>query len=220
MVRLAARGLEAEASPIRKGGRCSFPGFPIPQFPQKFGFQNVFENSRLFQYSGCCLATSTSMRTLDSTIKVSDTQSKLTDDKKDALAGLLAEMLRRQMGATTHFAPVQPEEITRIEIVEGKVNRKAIGYIYGFIDAALRTHGEDMADLSVGVPIVFHVLRRLFPGHEQAYTEFLANHVNDDVAVVLGMMAGGQQYLDFVAKPGSKGAPMGFARSIIDDAEF
>ena len=128
-------------------------------------------------------------------------------------------MLGLQMEATIHFAPVQPEEVTRIEIVESKINRKAIGYIYGFIDAALRTQGEDMADLSVGVPMVFHVLRRLFPGHEQAYTEFLANH-NDEVAVRLGMMAGGQQYLDFIAKPGAKGAPTGFARFIVEDAEF
>jgi hypothetical protein len=151
---------------------------------------------------------------------MSDTQSKLTEDEKGALADLLAEMLSVQMRATTHFAPVQPEEVTRIEIVEGKINRKAIGYIYGFIDAALRTYGENMANLPVGVPVVFHVLRKLFPGHEQAYTEFLVNHINDEAMVVLGVMAGGQQYLDFVAKPGAKGAPMGFARSIIDDAEF
>jgi hypothetical protein len=156
------------------------------------------------------------MHILDSACKVSDKQSKLTDDEKDALAG----MLGLQMEATIHFAQVQPGEVTRIEIVEGKINRKAIGYIYGFIDAALRTHGEDMADLSVGVPMVFQVLRRLFPGHDQAYTEFLANHVNDEVAVRPGMMAGGQQYLDCIAKLGAKGAPMGFARFIVEDAEF
>jgi hypothetical protein len=151
---------------------------------------------------------------------VNDTESKLTDDEKGALADLLAKLLAIQMCATTTFAPVQPQEVTRIEIVKGKVNRKAIGYVYGFIDAALRTYGEDMADLQVGVPVVFHVLRKLFPGHEQAYTEFLVNHTNDEVMVVLGMMAGGQQYLDFVAKPGAKGAPMGFFRFIIEDAEF
>ena len=151
---------------------------------------------------------------------MNDTESKLTDREKGVLADLLAKLLGIQMCATTQFAPVGPEEVTRIEIVKGKVNRKAIGYIYGFIDAALRTYGEDIAELHVGVPAVFHVLRKLFPGHEQAYTEFLVNHANDEFMVVLGVMAGGQEYLDFIAKPGAKGAPMRFFRFIIEDAEF
>ena len=45
-----------------------------------------------------------------------------------------------------------------IETADGQINRRAIGYIYGFVDGALRTIGQDMGDVSIGVPIVFQVL--------------------------------------------------------------
>lgn len=39
-----------------------------------------------------------------------------------------------------------------IEDENGRPKRKALGYVYGYVDAALRSRGQDMADMSVGVP--------------------------------------------------------------------
>ncbi len=105
-----------------------------------------------------------------------------------------------------------------IEDSEGCLNRKAIGYIYGFIDAALTTIGQDMSDTTIGVPITFHVLDRLFPGQGNKYTQFLIDRMGKDPEVTLGAQHGGQQYIDFT-KPGCKGASMGFARFILEDAK-
>jgi hypothetical protein len=71
--------------------------------------------------------------------------------------------------------------------------------------------------VTVGPPILYHVLRSLFPGCERDYMEFLMNH-EDDQVVMLGKMTGGQQFFDF-NKQGAKGAPMGFARFIVEDQE-
>ncbi len=125
----------------------------------------------------------------------------------DALAGLLAV---QSAAAGSH--PIEDES--------GRINRKAIGYIYGFADAALTTFGQDTSDAFVSAPILWQVLRHLFPGREERYSEFLAEHMDKDQAVTLGAMNGGQQYIDFVAKPRNDGrAAMGFARYLIEGDE-
>jgi hypothetical protein len=104
-----------------------------------------------------------------------------------------------------------------IEDANGRINRKAIGYIYGFIDAGLASIGQDMSDVSVGVPLTWRVLRQLFPGQEERYTQFLIDHMGKDEAVTLGAMNGGQQYIDFVVKrQPDTGIPMGLARYLGD----
>ena len=45
----------------------------------------------------------------------------------------IAKMLSIQM----MLAPTGPCEVTKIKIRKGEINRKAIGYIYGFVDGAL-----------------------------------------------------------------------------------
>lgn len=74
----------------------------------------------------------------------------------------------------------------RIESEGGRLNHKAIGYVYGFIDAALRTIGQDMSNAAVGIPITYQVLRRLFPGCEDRYVQFLADQMGKNEAVTLG----------------------------------
>src|ERR1035438_2467608 len=86
------------------------------------------------------------------------------DDKKSKFAKAISDMLAIQMVVATGRS---------VESAKGRPNRKAIGYIYGFIDCALQSIGQDMGDVSVGVPITYQVLRHLFPGHEQAYATFL-----------------------------------------------
>jgi hypothetical protein len=94
---------------------------------------------------------------------------RLDDDQKIRLADGLADMLAMQMV----FAKVDQPEVTKIELQRGHINRKAIGYIYGFIDCALQSRRMETRDVTLSVPIVYHVMRRLFSGQETAYTNYL-----------------------------------------------
>jgi hypothetical protein len=130
------------------------------------------------------------------------------DAAKQALVDALSAMLRIQKT----FAGSHP-----IEDECGRINRKALGYIYGFVDSAITNLGQDMSSAAVSVPITWQVLRNLFPGCEERYTEFLAEHMGKDEAVTLGAMKGGQQYIDFIVKRRSGGGvAMGFARYLIE----
>ena len=104
-----------------------------------------------------------------------------------------------------------------VEDAAGKVNPRALGYIYGFIDAALQTIGQDMSDTSSGIPITFQVLRRVFPGREEKYCQYLAERMGTDQVVTLAAVSGGQQYLDFNNRKLS--APMGLARCILETSD-
>ena len=100
----------------------------------------------------------------------------------------------------------------------GRLKRKALGYVYGYTDAALRTKGHDMADMSIGVPITFQVIRRLWPDHVNECMDFLAKNLEKDVLLSIGIMHGGQQFLDY-SKTGASGVPMGLARFMIEEDE-
>jgi hypothetical protein len=137
------------------------------------------------------------------------------DERRSAFVIAISEMLRAQLGAIEVMA--EKKIISKkpsIEDRRGRLNRKAIGYIYGFIDCALQGAGQDMSDGSVGGPVTYQILRHLFPGREQAYMTFLLEHLKDEV-LVLGMMAGGQQYAEY-SKLGREGAPMGLTRFILE----
>jgi hypothetical protein len=114
-------------------------------------------------------------------------------------------MLKVQQVAATGYV---------IEDFSGNINRKAMGYIYGFIDGALQTIGQDMRDISIGIPITREVLERLFPGKADGYMSFLADHIGTDAELIEGVMSGGRQYIDF-NKPNAKGAPMDLARYLL-----
>lgn len=130
----------------------------------------------------------------------------LDDATKAQLEGTITSLLALQL-------LILPNP--KIEDTGGNINRKALGYIYGHIDAFLRTRGYDMADSELSVPLTFHVLRKLFPaGNPTRYMEFLIHNLNDQM-VTLGCMAGGQQYLDY-RKPNTEGSPMGLARFIVE----
>jgi hypothetical protein len=118
----------------------------------------------------------------------------------------IAEMLRLQMIVTAGKS---------IEDEQGRLKRKALGYVYGYIDAALRAKGHDMADMSIGVPITFQVIRKLWPDHVNECMDFLAKNLTTDALLNFGMMHGGQQYLDY-SKPGTSGVPMGLACFMIE----
>ncbi len=91
---------------------------------------------------------------------------------------------------------------------------KALGYVYGFIDAALRFRGQDMADLSIGIPVTYQVLRKVFPGYEKKYLEFMLQSIQNDPNMRTGIMTGGQEYFDWINK--KLNAPIGLGRYLIE----
>jgi hypothetical protein len=111
--------------------------------------------------------------------------------------------------------PVAVGEKT-IESEAGGPKPKAIGYVYGFIDAVLRTKGWDMADLNIGVPIMYHVLRQLWPGRDREFLTFLIEHMSDP-SVLAGCLHGGQQYLDSLKSDNSQKVPMGLGLYIVTE---
>lgn len=126
------------------------------------------------------------------------------DQKKKKFVDAISTLLEVQMVAVGNRS---------IEDVAGNINAKALGYIYGFIDAALRTIGQDMSDESIDIPVTFHVLRRVFPGREEKYLTYLLDRMGTDQEVTLAAVTGGQQYIDF--NRGKFSAPMGLARCIL-----
>jgi hypothetical protein len=138
-------------------------------------------------------------------------KNKFDDAAKAETAAAIADMLKIQLILVGNKT---------IEDEHGHLKRKALGYVYGYTDAALRIRGHDMADISIGVPITFQVIRKLWPQHANKCMDYLVKNINSDTLMMAGVMQGGQQYLDF-RKHGSARPPMGLARSIIegDDAQ-
>ena len=131
----------------------------------------------------------------------------LSDDQKADFAKTIAGMLELQL-------MIIPDN-TAIETETGRPKSKSIGYVYGFVDAVLRSKGYDMSDSEVGSPITFHVLRTMWPGREADYYEFLVDNLYDN-AVNAGMLRGGQQYTDWV-KGLMSGVPTGLAQLILSE---
>jgi len=100
----------------------------------------------------------------------------------------------------------------------GRPNRKAMGYIYGFVDAALDSIGQDISDISIGMPTVFGVFCYLYPGKELEYTDYLLDHVGKDETVMTGVASGGQQYTDLIS--GRKSSPMQFGLFLLNGDEY
>jgi hypothetical protein len=133
-------------------------------------------------------------------------QRPLDDDGKLAIAKAVAEMLGFQLRMAAD-KPIVDEH--------GRPRRKALGYVYGYTDAVLRTRGHDMADVAIGVPVTFQVIRRLWPNHVNECMDYLAKNIASDPLMMAGAMHGGQQYLDY-RKTDVKGVPMGLARFLIE----
>ncbi len=131
-------------------------------------------------------------------------RNKFDDAAKDRLAESIGNVLSIQVAAA---GPDPPD-------LESPRGAKALGYVYGFVDAGLRVIGQDMSDMSVGVPLMYQVLRRVFPGSEQRYLDYIAESIRSDHNMMLGVMLGGQQYLDWLN--GKLHAPMGLARYLIE----
>ena len=131
----------------------------------------------------------------------------MSDEQKSVYADMIGDLLELQLVVVGD---------SKMDSQAGGPKPKAIGYVYGYVDAVLRTKGLDMADSEIGPPITFQVVRRLWPGKEREYFDFLAEHLSDPV-VGGGMMHGGQQYIDSLKAENSENAKMGLARYILTE---
>lgn len=127
------------------------------------------------------------------------------DQKKQQFVNAISSMLEVQLISVGNRS---------IEDASGNVNPQALGYIYGFIDAALRTIGQNMSDQSISIPITYHVLGRVFPGREEKFLSYLIDRMGTDPIVTMAAVTGGQEYMDF--NNGTIAAPMGLAQYILD----
>lgn len=104
------------------------------------------------------------------------------DDAKQKLIRAIAGMLEVQQAAAGGRT---------LKDEGGRINRKALGYIYGFVDAAVTSVGQDIP--AVFFPTLYQVLRYLCPDREERYPQFLTDHIGNDELVILGAMKGRQQ---------------------------
>ena len=132
-------------------------------------------------------------------------RNRFDDDAKREFVDAIATMLEAQL---------VPVGNASVEDESGRINPKALGYIYGFVDAALHAVGQDIGDSLIGIPITFQILRKLFPGREERYANYLAEKMGRDQVVTASAMTGGQQFLDFMNN--KLAAPMGLARCILE----
>ncbi len=99
-----------------------------------------------------------------------------------------------------------------LEDESGNINRKALGYIYGFTDAALQRRGLSI-DNEDGYTIILGVLNSLYEGRASKYFTFLAEHLKDPETTG-GIFYGGQQYNEWLNSDGKK-IPLGFGLSLL-----
>ena len=102
-----------------------------------------------------------------------------------------------------------------IEDANGSINRAALGYIFGFVQAGIANLGGDPLDAFVGAPVMLEILKRLYPGREHHYLDFIMGNLEADKAMNDGARYGGQQYLDYVVhNHPSGGQAAGLARCL------
>jgi hypothetical protein len=98
---------------------------------------------------------------------------------------------------------------------DGRPKRRPLGYVYGYIEAALRTKGHNVADTSIGAPITYHVLRRLWPDRVNDCMRLLFNNLSTDQQMIAAIRYGGKQCLDY-GRQGVSDVPTGLAHLLIE----
>jgi hypothetical protein len=86
--------------------------------------------------------------------------------------------------------------------LSGKINGKALGYVFGFLDALLQTRNLDIRDAE-GYAAMISILGRLFPnevGLVSTYVNYLRKNMEHDAEIFDGVMLGGQQAKDFLGR--------------------
>ena len=83
---------------------------------------------------------------------------------------------------------------------DGKINGKALGYVFGFFDALLQARALDIRDEN-GYAALLSLLARLFPievGKVGTFIAYLRSNMEHDGVVLDGVMLGGTQATGFL----------------------
>lgn len=100
-----------------------------------------------------------------------------------------------------------------IEDEHGAINRKALGYIFGFTDAVLQNRKLEITGRD-GQYVLACVINALYPGKAGGYISFLKHHIQD-AEIVGGAVYGGQQFVEWARNKDN--APLGFAKALLGD---
>jgi hypothetical protein len=86
-----------------------------------------------------------------------------------------------------------------IEHQNGNINGKALGYVFGFLDACLQAKPLDIRDPE-GEATVLSLLARLFPAETARVGTFVMHlrGMSEDAEIMNGMMLGGKQAVEFL----------------------
>jgi hypothetical protein len=123
----------------------------------------------------------------------------------------LAEAIAAQLMLQKNTAGAHSD----IDDRNGHPKLRVLGYVYGYIDAALRTDDHNIADTSIGGPIIYHVLRRLWPDRVNDCMRALLAKLRTDQQMMAAIKLGGQQCLE-LRKPGVSDVPLDLARFLIE----
>ena len=129
------------------------------------------------------------------------------DRRKAELVEMIGATLRTQL-------LIQGTSIPDLANPDGS---KALGYVYGFVDAALRSVGQDMAKMDIGPPVTYQVLRAVFDDDANRYLQWLQMHIGESDLMMAGVMSGGQQFVDW--QSGKLEMPMGLARFVLESQD-
>jgi hypothetical protein len=136
----------------------------------------------------------------------------LDEQGKLMTAGWIATLLLMQ----TEEMPAGTLEEFQIQFRNGQVNARVLGYVYGFVYAAVTTVGQSMSDVSIAIPILNQVLKQVFPGGEAACLQFLSEH-NTDGALNKAIEVGSNEYL---ASHNDERPSVGFSETLRREAHL
>jgi hypothetical protein len=128
---------------------------------------------------------------------------RLDETTKARVKTRIANLLHDQLSVLTD-APIEDSF--------GELNRKAVGYVFGFASAYLKARCR-LEPSYTTVAITSDVLETLFSRHSAAeYNRFLMRNLNDRL-VVLGKRIGSREFEEYLDS--SNATPVGLGRIIL-----
>lgn len=124
-------------------------------------------------------------------------RTKSSEQKRDDVIEAISGILRVQLTLADSHSIGTGEAI----------NKKALGYICGFIDATLEIYKFDTSNSEDRVLVIYHVFKNLYPTRETEYMDFLLEYLGDDEEVMSGYKHGLEQGTILFIE-GADGAPI------------
>lgn len=106
-----------------------------------------------------------------------------------------------------------------IETESGTINVKALGYMFGFIDFGLKRLGQDATNPTIGKPVVYEIIRLVFPGCEDRCIQYLTDFIGVDGLLTEAALAWHNDsvtYHNAKVRGEDPQAPIGFVAALMD----